>query len=217
MSQDFFLLYIESMRSLKIAALLCILISGFAFSHESSLQPAKRPSRLFMAADLGLSYAHYGYPSKEFHGLGPMVGFKFGGSTRGQLFSFFGTAKFAGVFGSMDEVDASGYRFFLGAGTAFYPFDGGDSPMHGAFVGVAFGLMAVAADWDDVPVYIDRTLIEEQGFSFELELGKTWAISEKWRLGFAATAAVDLPIRYGEGTYECSLYSFGASLRLSRK
>lgn len=204
--------------SLKFIALLCTLITGVAFSQE----PVKRQSRLFMDVELGLSYSHYGYPSKEFNGLGPVVDFKFGGANRSQSFAFFATVKYSQVFGSIDGMDASGYRFFLGGGTAWYPFDGGDSPMHGAFVGVSAGIMMIAADQKGQSMMDTFAMgstcdIVEQGFSLAFELGKTWPVSEKWGLGFAVTSAVDLPIRYGEGKYESNLYSIGASVRFARK
>lgn len=209
------------MRSLKFVTLLCVLVAGLAFSQESSQAPAKQ-SNLLLEADLGLSYAHYGYPSKEFDGLGPGLGIKFGGFNSSRTFGFFFTADYAHVFGTIDDDDASGYRFFLGLGTEFLPFNGGNSPMQDAFVGVSMGFMMIAADRDgqsmsDTFAMGSRSDIEEQGFSFAAELGKTWPVSEKWGLGFAVTSAVDLPIRYGEGRYESNLYSIGASVRFARK
>ncbi|MCQ2093123.1 MAG: hypothetical protein MJY85_10650 [Fibrobacter sp.] len=206
------------MRSLKTIVLLCALITGLAFAQE----PVKRQSRLFMDVELGLSHSHYGYPSKEFDGLGPVVDLKFGGAHSSQSFVFFAAVKYSQVLGSIGSMDASGYRFFLGGGTAWYPFDGGDSPMHGAFVGVSAGIMMIAADWRgqsmmDTFAMGSTCEIEEQGFSLAFELGKTWPITEKWRLGFVVTSAVDLPVRYGEGKYENDLYSIGASVRFARK
>lgn len=210
------------MRSVKVFMLLCVLISGLAFAQESSQATAKRPSRMYMAAELGVLYTHYGLSSEEFNGFGPGFGFKFGGSTRSQALAFFATASYAPVFGSLDGDDASGYRFILGGGTAFYPFDGGDSPMHGAFVGVSAAIVMLAADRDGQNVFNtleagSRADMESQGFSLAVELGKTWPVTEKWRLGFAVTAAMDLPVVYGEGEYENSVYSIGANLRFSRK
>ena len=186
----------------KILAL-CLALSALAFAGEGK--------SFYFDGTVGGAYSSFltKYESMDYkgeiekkrnhyYGFGPAIdlraGFNFGGIVPFvdlQLMHSGGTLESSGL-----KYDESANRLMLGAGVNFFPFKNPESAMHGAFVGISMGFMAVFVDY---PKELTSDVgLEEQGFSASLELGKLWKLNETWSVGVSGIATVDGPIRFGE-------------------
>lgn len=152
----------------------------------------------------------------HYHGFGPAIdlkaGFDFGGIVPFvdlQLMHSWGTLE---AYGS--KRDESANRFMLGAGANFFPFKNPESVMHGAYVGISLGLMAVFVDHPNE--FNSDTGLNEQGFSASLQLGKLWKLNQEWSVGVSGIATVDGPISFGEDTPDNSFYTVWLGVTIAK-
>lgn len=152
----------------------------------------------------------------HYYGFGPAIdlraGFNFGGIVPFvdlQLMHSGGTLESSGL-----KYDESANRLMLGAGANFFPFKNPESAMHGAYVGVSLGVMAVFVDHPNS--FISDMGLNEQGFSASLQLGKLWKLNKEWSVGVSGIATVDGPIRFGEDTPDNSFYTVWLGVTVAR-
>ena len=207
-------------RIVKIVAL-CLALSAFAF--------AKGDKSVYFDATVGGAYSSFltKYESLNYagdlvkkrihyHGFAPAVDFKAGVDVGGivpyldlQLMYLSGTLESFGY-----KFDETGNRIMLGLGANFFPFKNPESAMHGAYVGVSLGVMAVFVDHPNS--FISDMGLNEQGFSASLQLGKLWKLNKEWSVGVSGIATVDGPIRFGEDTPDNSFYTVWLGVTIAK-
>lgn len=112
------------------------------------------------------------------------------------------------------KYDESANRIMLGAGANFFPFKNPESAMHGAYVGLSVGIMAVFVDRPKK--LVSKLGLEEQGFSASLDLGKLWKLNEEWSVGVSGMATVDGPIRFGEDPPDSYFYTLWLGVTIAK-
>jgi len=203
----------------KILAL-SLALSAFAFARENT--------SLYFDATVGGAYSsfltkfgHMDYKGDvvtervHYYGFGPAIDLK-AGINIGMVVPFVdlqlmhsgGTLESLGF-----KYDASANRLMLGAGVNFFPFKNPESAMHGAYVGLSVGMMAVFVDH---PKHISKLGLEEQGFSASLNLGKLWKLNEEWNVGVSGMATVDGPIRFGEDPPSSNFYTLWLGVTIAK-
>ncbi len=203
----------------KILAL-SLALSAFAF--------ARGNTSLYFDATVGGAYSsfltkfgHMDYKGDiemervHYYGFGPAVDLKTGVNIDGivpfvdlQLMHSGGTLESLGA-----KYDESANRLMLGAGVNFFPFKNPESAMHGAYVGLSVGMMAVFIDH---PKRVSKLGLEEQGFSACLDLGKLWKLNEGWNVGVSGMATVDGPIRFGEDPPSSYFYTVWLGVTIAK-
>ena len=204
----------------KILAL-SLALSAFAF--------ARGNTSLYFDATVGGAYSsfltkfgHMDYKGDivmervHYYGFGPAIDLRTGLNIDGlvlfvdlQLMYSGGTLESYGF-----KYDESANRIMLGAGANFFPFKNPESAMHGAYVGLSVGIMAVFVDRPKK--LVSKLGLEEQGFSASLDLGKLWKLNEEWNVGVSGMATVDGPIRFGEDPPGSNFYTLWLGVTIAK-
>lgn len=200
---------------------LCLALSALAF--------ARGNKSFYFDATVGGAYSSFLTKSESmdfkgeietdrdyYYGFGPAVdlkaGFRFGWIVPFadlQLMHSGGTLESSG-----HKYDESANRLMLGAGVNFFPFKNPESAMHGAYVGISLGIMAV---YVDCPKELKSDVgLDEQGLSASLELGKLWKLNETWSVGVSGIATVDGPIRFGEDSPKNYFYTMWLGVTVAK-
>lgn len=211
------------MRCFGLVKILALSLVLSAFAH------AKDDAPLYFDATLGGAYSTFltkfeslnykGELVKErihYYGFGPALDLKLGVDFGGivpfvdlQLMHSWGTLESYGY-----ELDESANRLMVGLGANIFPFKNPESAMHGAYVGVSLGIMAVFVDHPNA--FISDLGLNEQGFSASLQLGKLWKLNKEWSVGVSGIATVDGPIRFGEGTPDNYFYTVWLGVTIAK-
>ena len=199
---------------------LCLALSALAF--------ARGNKSFYFDATVGGAYSsfltkfgHMDYKGDiemervHYYGFGPAVDLKTGVNIDGivpfvdlQLMHSGGTLESLGA-----KYDESANRLMLGAGVNFFPFKNPESAMHGVYVGLSVGMVAVFIDH---PQRVSKLGLEEQGFSASLDLGKLWKLNEGWSVGVSGMATVDGPIRFGEDPPSSYFYTVWLGVTIAK-
>ena len=210
--------------------IICVLLAVAAFAFAEG-----QKSSVYLDATVGAAYSSFlskgdGFylqpdlegheiridePRTRFYGYGPAVDVKVGGA--GEFFALYFDMQLMYASGTLEqneyglvkrgytETDESAKRFMLGMGFTAFPFKNPESLMHGSFVGLTLGIMAVSSDFD------------EQGVGVSLEFGKLWTLNKRWSVGVACIGTSDAPIRFGEDIPGYYFYTVWFGVKLVRR
>lgn len=193
----------------------------------------------YMSSTHNEKYGHYEKDETKASGLlYPYEEVRLGGSIAGvaSIYGLIGAGVGSGTFErksteadeSFKTDDATLLKLQFGLGGEFYPIQEKENPMHGLFVGFAFGLAIDGAFYkrarnsyyDDEDDYYSG----DDGYPYlfyRFEIGKDFWFSKRWSVGVA--------FNYTYGTYndensgyeedhetdECTGHTFGLTIRLS--
>ena len=189
----------------------------------------------YMSSTHNEKYGHYEKDETKASGLlYPYEEVRLGGSIAGvvSIYGLIGAGVGSGTFEkksteadeSFKTDDATLLKLQFGLGGEFYPIQEKENPMHGLFVGFAFGLAIDGAFYKKNNRYNDKYSSGDDGFPYlfyRFEIGKDFWFSKRWSVGVA--------FNYTYGTYndensgyeedhetdECTGHTFGLTIRLS--
>ena len=188
------------------------------------------PSLNFVANILKMErdddYYDYYDEESELDALGLGMSFKLGWNIK-NVVALHGTLEFTVAQGDLEYTrkkegetnesislgDAEFSRFFFGFGATIFPFTDTSSVFHGTFFSTSLGYsFGSYADWD---YYSSDDFYV--GFGFKAEVGKVWAVSERWHLGPSAAFSLDGYVGYDEDDFRRTCYSLWLGINIVRK
>ena len=127
--------------------------------------------------------------------------------------------------GSFEEDGDDDFRFLLGIGGEFYPFQDKESPFYGLFLGICPGLIidiVTITDHYYNSIYDNTITVSFANIFCRFEIGKEFWISRRWSLGFALNYTIggleeETGVEYlNEIEHESnSSYSIGLMIRIT--